>query len=158
MSKHEDKPLLLSQLMESEGDTQQANKQEDRHQRLLGGRENFVLHTDVAVLSFLIFVAVPVVIYGKLIGENYSSEVKVTEVVAASLVCIILLATGKVYTKRQPKSYVKTLSYLCCLGGCNFGSVLCKDLIEKLGKLESGFAIPLPVSESAEREPPWTSF
>lgn len=69
--------------------SKQANKQEDGYQRLLGRRENVVLHADLAVLSFLIFGAVPVVICGILVGENYSSEVKVTDVVAAyALFCL----------------------------------------------------------------------
>ncbi|XP_028778899.1 membrane protein of ER body-like protein [Neltuma alba] len=148
---------------DSGGDTEETNKQEDRYQRLLGRRENFVLHAVVTVLSFVVAGAVPVVIYGILIGENYSSEVKVAEVVAASMVCIILLAIGKVYTKRPPKSYAKTLSYYVTLAVATsvvFYVVgqLIKDLIEKLSELESGFAVHMPILGSAEREPPWTSY
>ncbi|XP_054796398.1 membrane protein of ER body-like protein [Prosopis cineraria] len=154
----------LTELKEdSQGDTQQTNGQEDKYQRLLGHRENFVLHAVVVVLSFLIFGSVPVVIYGILIGENYSSEVKVALVVAASLLCVILLGIAKVYTKRPPKSYAKTVSYYVTLAVATSGvsyvaGRLMKDLIEKLSELESGFAILMPISDTAEREPPWTSY
>lgn len=85
------------------------NKQEDRYHNLLGRRANFVPHAIVAVTSFLVFGSVPLAIYGILIAQNYSSEVKVAVVAATSLACIILLATSKVYTQRPPKSHIKTV-------------------------------------------------
>lgn len=44
---------------------------QDRYQELLGRRANFLLHAVVAVLSFLIFGSVPLVVYGLLIRVHY---------------------------------------------------------------------------------------
>ena len=119
-----------------------------------------MLHVVVAVLSFLIFGSVPVVIYGLLINKNYYAEVKLAAVAATSFLCIILLAIGKVYTKRPPKSYVKTVIYyvtlaLAASGVSYIGGNLIKDLLEKFTHSESGFAITMPISDT---EPAWMSY
>lgn len=138
-------------------------EEEDRYQRLLGHPENILLHAVLAILSGLIFGAVPIIIYGILIGVNNSSEVTVIEVVAVSLLFIILLVIGKVYTKRPPKSYLKTMLYILALtvatSGMSYGvGKLIKDLIVRLNWLESGLAIHMPISSSSERKASWTSY
>ncbi|XP_020209610.1 uncharacterized protein LOC109794571 isoform X2 [Cajanus cajan] len=142
------------------GDQVQTNVQ-DRYQELLGRRANFLLHAVVAVLSFLIFGAVPLVIYGVLINKNYYTEVKLASVAASSIVCIILLAIGKVYTSSPPKSYIKTVSYyvtlaLAASGVSYIGGNLIKDLLEKLNHQESGFAITMPLSDTSKSA--WMSY
>ncbi|XP_027332662.1 membrane protein of ER body-like protein [Abrus precatorius] len=136
----------------SEGDQMQMIVQ-NRYQELLGRRANFLLHAVVAVLSFLIFGSVPLVIYGLLINKNYYAEVKLAVVAATSVVCIILLAIGKVYTTRPPKSYIKTVSYFVTLalaasGVSYIGGNLIKDLLEKLNHSESGLTITMPISDA----------
>lgn len=145
----------------SGGDQTQMNAQ-DRYQEVLGHRANFLLHSVVAVLSFLIFGAVPLVIYGLMINKNYYSEVKLATVAATSIVCIILLAIGKVYTSKPPKSYIKTVSYYVTLAisasGISYiaGNII-KDLLEKLNQPESGFAITMPISGTS-MESAWMSY
>ncbi|XP_014505302.1 membrane protein of ER body-like protein isoform X2 [Vigna radiata var. radiata] len=124
---------------------------QDRYQEYLGRRENFLLHAVVAVLSFLIFGAVPLVVYGLLINKNYYTELKLAVVAATSVVCIILLAIGKVYSSRPPKAYMKTVLYYVAMALSTSGVTyiagnLIKDLLEKLNHPESGLAITMPIS------------
>ncbi|KAK7385462.1 hypothetical protein VNO78_31183 [Psophocarpus tetragonolobus] len=144
------------------GEDQTQMNVQDRYQELLGRRTNFLLHAVVAVLSFLIFGAVPLVIYGILINKNYYNEVKLATVAATSVVCIILLAIGKVYTSRPPKSYIKTVLYYVTLaisaaGVSYIAGNLIKDLLEKLNHPESGFAITMPISDTST-ESAWMSY
>ncbi|XP_061339155.1 membrane protein of ER body-like protein [Gastrolobium bilobum] len=144
------------------GDQLQMNVQ-DRYQEQLGRRENFLLHAVVAVLSFLIFGSVPLLIYGLLISKNYYDEVKLAVVAATSIVCIILLAIGKVYTTRPPKSYIKTVLFYVTLSLATSGvsyiaGNLIKDLLDKLSSnSESGFAITMPISDT-NMESAWMSY
>ncbi|KAK4273799.1 hypothetical protein QN277_017125 [Acacia crassicarpa] len=144
-------------------DLQQTNTQEDRYQELLGRRENFILHAVVAILSFLIFGSVPIFIYGILIRKNFQTEFKLATVAATSLLCIILLAIGKVYSKRPPKSYFKTLSYyvtmsLAASGVSYIVGGLIRDLLEKLSNSESGFVITMPLSGQGTMDAAWRSY
>ncbi|RDY09826.1 Membrane protein of ER body-like protein, partial [Mucuna pruriens] len=144
------------------GDQTQMNTQ-DRYQEFLGRRANFLLHVVVAVLSFLIFGAVPLVIYGVLINKNYYTEVKLAAVAASSAVCIILLAIGKVYSSRPPRSYIKTVLYyvtlaLAASGVSYIGGNLFKDLLEKHNhSSEPGFAITMPIADTS-MESAWMSY
>ncbi|KAK7301030.1 hypothetical protein RJT34_11885 [Clitoria ternatea] len=145
----------------SGGNQQQMNLQ-DRYQELLGRRANFLLHIVVAVISFLIFGSVPLAVYGILINKNYYAEVKLAAVATTSVVCIILLAIGKVYTSRPPKSYIKTVLYFVTLALAASGvsyivGNLIKDLLEKLNHSESGFVITMPISDTS-MQPAWTSY
>ncbi|XP_017428027.1 membrane protein of ER body-like protein isoform X6 [Vigna angularis] len=133
------------------GEDQTQTVVQDRYQEYLGRRENFLLHAVVAVLSFLIFGAVPLVVYGLLINKNYNTELKLAVVAATSVVCIILLAIGKVYTSRPPKAYMKTVLYYVAMALSTSGVTyiagdLIKDLLEKLNHPQSGFDITMPVS------------
>lgn len=147
----------------SGGDSQQINVQH-QYEELLGRREHFLLHAVVAVLSFLIFGSVPLVIYGLLIYKNYDAEVTIAAVAATSVACIILLAMGKVYNTRPPKSYVKTvLNYvtlaLATSGMSYIAGNLVKDLLEKISGSESGYVLTMmPLSDTTRREPSWTSY
>ncbi|XP_057725316.1 membrane protein of ER body 2 isoform X3 [Arachis stenosperma] len=132
----------------------------DRYQELLGRRSNFLLHVVVAVLSFLIFGSIPIIVYGVLINKNYYTEVKLAAVVTASLLCVILLAIGKVYTKPQPKAYIKTASYyvtmaLVVSGISYIVGNLVQDLLEKLTHSDSGFAIAM---SNADTKTAWMSY
>ncbi|KAK7410796.1 hypothetical protein VNO78_01893 [Psophocarpus tetragonolobus] len=146
----------------SGGDSQQMNVQ-DRYRELLGLRANFLLHAVVAILSFLIFGSIPVVVYGLLIGVRYSDEVKVAAVAATSFICIIPLAIGKVYTSRPPKSYVKTvLQYvslaLATSGISYIAGNLVKDLLEKISGSESGNDLTMLLSGTTRMKPAWMSY
>lgn len=136
---------------------------QDRYQELLGRRENFLLHAVVAVLSFLIFGSVPLDIYGLLISKNYYAEVKIAVVAATSVACIILLAIGKVYNTRPPKSYVKTVLYyvtiiLATSGMCYIVGDVVKDLLEKISGSESGYVLTMPSSDTRRMKPAWMSY
>lgn len=147
----------------SGGDQQQTNAQEDQYHELLGRRANFLLHAVVAVISFIIFGAVPLAIYGVLINKNYSSDVKLGIVADTSVVCIILLAIAKVYTRKPPKYYFKTMLYYVALalgasGISYIAGILIKELLEKISNSESGFAfITMPNSDTS-MEPAWMSY
>ncbi|KAK7317050.1 hypothetical protein RJT34_00962 [Clitoria ternatea] len=140
----------------SGGDSQQMNMQEDRYQEQLGSRANFVLHAFLVVLSFIIFGSVPLVVYGLLIQKNYSDEVKIAVVAATCVVCIIVLAFGKVYTRRPPKSYAKTvLQYvamaLATSGISYIAGDLVKDLLDKFNS-HSNLVLTMPLP-STRMEP-----
>ncbi|GFY83924.1 hypothetical protein Acr_03g0006980 [Actinidia rufa] len=88
----------------------------DRYKELLGRRENFLLHATVAVLSFLILGLLPPVVYGFSFRESDNRDFKLVTVAVASLLCIIILAIGKAYVQRPPKSYLKTIIYFVIMG------------------------------------------
>ncbi|MED6188926.1 hypothetical protein PIB30_090645 [Stylosanthes scabra] len=148
--------ILGNNLWELKDDHSGTNQPEtnDRYQELLGRRSNFLLHVVAAVLSFLTFGSVPIIVYGVLINKNYYAEVKLAAVVAASLLCIILLVIAKVYTKTQPKAYIKTVSYyvtvaLVVSGVSYIVGNLIKDLLEKLAHSpDPGFAITMSNSDT----------
>ncbi|MED6113425.1 hypothetical protein PIB30_070683 [Stylosanthes scabra] len=114
-----------------------SHSEEERYQEQLGARENFLLHAVVAVLSFLIFGYVPLVVYGLQIHKNYYIGVNLAVVLVTSVACIILLAIAKNYTRNPPKSYIKTvLQYvilaLATSGVSYIAGDLIKNLLEKL--------------------------
>lgn len=155
-------PQLIDLKNDQSGENQTQTNAQDRYQELLGRRANFLLHAVVAVLSFLIFGAVPLVIYGVVINKNYYTEVKLAAVAASSVVCIILLAIGKVYTRRPPNSYFKTVFYYVTLalsasGVSYLAGNLIKDLLEKFNHSESGFAITMPISDTSMKSA-WMSY
>ncbi|KAK7282466.1 hypothetical protein RIF29_11273 [Crotalaria pallida] len=144
------------------GDPQQINMQ-DRYQEQLGRRENFLLHIVVAILSFLIFGAIPILVYGLLINKNYYPEVKLAAVAVTSVVCIILLAIGEVYTKRPTKSYTTTLLQYVTLaiaasGVSYIAGGLLDHLLQKFNGPKSGFVLTMPSSGSKRGEPAWLSY
>ncbi|KAF3678316.1 putative transmembrane protein -like protein [Capsicum annuum] len=113
-------------------------KHVDRYREQLGRRENFTLHAVLVVLSYIIFGLVPPVTYGFSFRKSDDKELKIVAVAAASLVCILMLATGKAYVQRAPKPYFKTISTYIILGftvsGVSYAAgILFKRLLEKLG-------------------------
>ncbi|XP_019417205.1 PREDICTED: membrane protein of ER body-like protein isoform X2 [Lupinus angustifolius] len=149
----------------SGGDLHQTNfMQEDRYQAQLGRRANFLLHVVVAILSFLIFGAVPIIVYGLLIHKNYSAELKLAIMAVTSITCIILLATGKVYTKGPPKSYTTTLLQyvtlaLAASGVSYIAGGLIHNLLENFNGPESGFALTIPTTGTRSTvKPAWVPY
>lgn len=139
----------------------QTNEQVDRYQEQLGQRKNFIVHATVAVLSFLVFGLVPPVVYGFSFMDSDNKDFKLAAVAAASLLCITILAIGKAYIQKPPKSYIKTLlSYV--VGGFLASGVsyiagsLIKKLIEKLGWFQS--EVTLPLTEMSSGRPAWASY
>ncbi|KAH7853917.1 hypothetical protein Vadar_008055 [Vaccinium darrowii] len=97
--------------------SEQVTTQKDRYQELLGRRENFLLHATVAVLSFLIFGLIPPVVYAFSFRVSDNVDYKLIAVAGAALLCITILATGKVYVQRPPtNAYVKTIIYYIVMG------------------------------------------
>ncbi|XP_071929238.1 membrane protein of ER body-like protein isoform X3 [Coffea arabica] len=116
---------------------EQVTEQMDRYKELLGSRENFLLHTIVVTLSFVVFGLIPPIVYGFSFLKSGNRELKLLAAAAASLLCILVLATGKEYVRRPPKSYVKTIAYYILLGfmasGISYAvGQLIKSLLEKL--------------------------
>ncbi|XAR52107.1 hypothetical protein NMG60_11020010 [Bertholletia excelsa] len=133
----------------NEGTSNQATTQGDRYQQLLGRRENFLLHATIVILSFLIFGLLPPTIYGFSFYESDNKDYKLIAVSGASLVCIIILAAGKTYVQRPPKSYIKTILYYVIMGimasGISYAAGdLIKKLLEKLGWFDTNLALSLP--------------
>ncbi|XP_027333182.1 membrane protein of ER body-like protein isoform X4 [Abrus precatorius] len=152
-------------LIELKNDNSEGNsQQEDRYQQLLGRRSNFLLHAVVAVLSFVIFGSVPLVVYGLLISDQFYAEVKIAVVAVASVVCIIVLTVGKVYcTTTTHKSYIKTvLKYVgIALGASGITYIagdLLKRLLDKFSGTESGFVLAMPLSGTRKMKPAWMSY
>ncbi|XP_052170585.1 uncharacterized protein LOC127786887 isoform X3 [Diospyros lotus] len=140
----------------AEDASDQTSKQRDRYQELLGQRGKFSLHAPFAILSYLIFGLLPPVIYGFSFRESDNRDFKLIAVAASSLLCIILLATGKAYTQRPPRSYIKTVMYYVVAGfmasGVSYAvGDLIKELLEKLGWLssDSALALTIPLQQQA---------
>ncbi|KAK1426958.1 hypothetical protein QVD17_15640 [Tagetes erecta] len=118
---------------------ERARKTEDRYQQLLGQRTDFPLHVAVSLLSYLVFGFLPPIVYGFSFRESNDKDLKLLMVAAASIVCIIILASGKAYVQvqRTSKSYFKTIGYHVMLGimvsGVTylFGGLIIK-LLEKM--------------------------
>ncbi|XP_052170649.1 membrane protein of ER body 2-like isoform X1 [Diospyros lotus] len=135
----------------AEDASDQTSKQLDRYQELLGQRGKFLLHATFAILSHLIFGSLPPVIYGFSFRESDNRDFKLFAVAASSLLCIILLAAGKAYTQRPPRSFIKTVIYYVVAGfmarpGVSYsvGDQI-KKLLEKLGWLSSDSALTLTI-------------
>lgn len=115
----------------------------------------------MAVSSFLIFGILPPVIYGFSFRKSNDRDLKLVAVAAGSLVCIILLAVGKAYVRRPPKSYFKTVMYFVIMGimasGASYiaGGLIMK-LLEKLGLFEPSQGVPVLKPGSAN--PAWASY
>ncbi|KAK4362515.1 hypothetical protein RND71_017756 [Anisodus tanguticus] len=131
----------------------------DRYRQQLGRRENFTVHV-VLVLSYsyIIFGLVPPVIYVFSFRKSDDKELKIVAVAAASLVCILMLSTGKAYVQRAPKPYFKTISAYIILAitvsGVSYAAgILFKRLMEKLGLFEPSSTVNLllPVCQGVDQ-------
>ncbi|KAM5563042.1 membrane protein of ER body-like protein [Rosa sericea] len=151
--------LKVDQSRVTSGET---DEQVDRYEEVLGKRENFFLHASVAILSFLIFGLVPPLVYCFSFRQSNDTDLKLAVVAASSLLCIILLSTGKAYIQR-PQKYIKTLLYYVIIGvGAAGVSYLAGDLIdkliEKLGWFNSTVSGTLPLPQMSIVKPAWKSW
>ncbi|XP_019199693.1 PREDICTED: membrane protein of ER body 2-like isoform X2 [Ipomoea nil] len=145
--------IILNNLWELKKDCpEQASNQimepGDRYGKLLGHRENFVIHAIAIVLSYAVFGLVPPTVYGFSFRKSDDMELKLIAAAAASLLCTIVLATGKVYAQRPPKSYLKTITFYVVLGfvvsGVSFAAgQLINRLLLKLGLFQSSSEVNL---------------
>nr|GMC64646.1 membrane protein of ER body-like protein isoform X2 [Ipomoea batatas] len=145
--------IILNNLWELKKDcpeqaSNQIMEQGDRYGKLLGHRENFVIHAIVIMLSYAVFALVPPTVYGFSFRKSDDMELKLIAAAAASLLCIIVLATGKVYAQRPPKSYLKTITFYVVLGflvsGVSFAAgQLINRLLLKLGLFQSSSEVNL---------------
>lgn len=135
-------------------------KQVDRYREQLGRRENFTLHAVLVILSYIIFGLLPPVTYGFSFRKSDDKDLKIVAVAAASLVCILMLATGKAYVQRAPKPYFKTISTYIVLGftvsGVSYAAgILFNRLLEKLGLFKPSSTVNLFLPETGAA---WASF
>ncbi|OVA15621.1 protein of unknown function DUF125 [Macleaya cordata] len=120
------------------------------YEQVLGQRNNFLRHAIVVVLSYLVFGLLPPITYGFSFRESDNKEYKLIAVVAVSVICIVLLATGKAYTQKPPKPYIMNIMYFVNNGliASRLSYVLgelIKKLLVKLGLFEiSATATPFP--------------
>ena len=140
-------------------------EQVDRYQEVFGQKSNFIVHASVAILSFLVFGLVPPVVYGFSFYESDNRELKLAAVVAASLLCITLLAIVKTYIQKPTEwyNYITNILYYLAIGlgvsGISFlAGYLVKELIEKLGWFESSVAATLSLPEMSLGKTAWGSY
>ena len=81
-------------------------------------------------------------------------------VAASSLSAIIILASGKAYVKRTPKSYIKTVLYYVMMGlmvsGISYeAGNLINMFLEKLDVFHSSFVV---TQETGVMKPGWASY
>ncbi|KAL3342415.1 hypothetical protein AABB24_026436 [Solanum stoloniferum] len=138
-------------------------KHVDRYREQLGRRENFTLHAVLVILSYIIFGLLPPVTYGFSFRKSDDKDLKIVAVAAASLVCILMLATGKAYVQRAPKPYFKTISTYIILGftvsGVSYAAgMLFNRLLEKLGLFQPSSTVNLFLPEMPETGAAWASF
>lgn len=88
---------------------------------------------------------------------NDDKGLKLVVVGATSFLCITVLAIGKAYVCRSPKTYVKTVVIYVVLGFTALGisyvaGVLIKRIVEKLGLFQSSSVANLILSKMAPRD------
>ncbi|KAJ0263167.1 hypothetical protein HA466_0035690 [Hirschfeldia incana] len=119
-------------------DNQANGQKESRYKRLLGLRENFLLHATIAILSFIITGLLPPVVYYFSFSKTHNKDYKVASVFGASMICIALLALAKAHVKNPRSSYMKSVLYYAAtavsVSGITYvvGNVV-YQLIEKYG-------------------------
>ncbi|KAL0317892.1 UNVERIFIED_CONTAM: Membrane protein of ER body-like protein [Sesamum angustifolium] len=141
----------------------EATEQRARYKELLGRRQNFIIHAVVAIISYLVFGLVPPVVYGFSFRKTDDKQLKLVVVAAASLLCIFVLATGRAYTQRPPKPYLKSIITFVTLGvmvsGVSYAAgELVERLLEKLGLFQSSIVPNLLVPEMKPTGSAWASY
>lgn len=130
--------------------SQEVNGQEShtKYKELLGRVEHFPLHMFLAILSFLVFGAVPPVAYGYVFHETSDKDFTIVVVAVVSFVCVGLLGIFKAYIDRCTGfgEYVKTITYYLttavAVSGVSYAAGnLAMRLIEKLGLFETGTGV-----------------
>lgn len=135
----------------------------DRYKELLGRRENFAVHATVAVLSFIIFGLISPITYAFSFQRSDDRDFKIFASAAASLLCIVLLGTGKAYVRKPPKSYLKTLGYYVLLGlaasGISYAAgELIRRLLAKFHVLQSNSSFPISFTNTLPDASLWASY
>ncbi|KAJ8557709.1 hypothetical protein K7X08_004475 [Anisodus acutangulus] len=137
----------------------------DRYRELLGQRKHFLLHATFALLSYFVFGLVPPVVYGFAFRKSDDRDYKLIAVAAASLMCVIILATAKAYTRGANKcsKYFKTIvSYVIVAGtasGVGYAAGhLFKRLMDDLGWFDTKPARSLFSPEMISQNPAWASY
>ncbi|KAH0871293.1 hypothetical protein HID58_078315 [Brassica napus] len=118
--------------------SQTNGEEESQYKRLLGRRENFMLHATVAILSFIITGLLPPVVYYFSFRETHNKDYKVASVFGASLICISFLALAKAHVRSPGSGYLKSVLYYAAnavsVSGITYvvGNVV-NQLLEKYG-------------------------
>ncbi|XP_027114494.1 membrane protein of ER body 2-like [Coffea arabica] len=144
------------------GDSSETN--ESRYEEQLGRKEHFSLHAMLAVLSYLVFGLIPPVIYGFTFRESDDRDYKILAVAAASLLCIVILAMAKAYTRGEHKvmAYFKTILYYVISAVMASGIAyavgdLVNKLLERLGWLNPATVEPQLFSQAKSFNPTSTA-
>nr|XP_027093175.1 membrane protein of ER body 2-like isoform X1 [Coffea arabica] len=144
------------------GDSSETN--ESRYEEQLGRKEHFFLHAMLAVLSYLVFGLIPPVIYGFTFRESDDRDHKILAVAAASLLCIVILAIAKAYTRGEHKfmAYFKTILYYVTSAVMVSGIAyavgnLVNKLLERLGWLNPATVEPRLFSQAKSFNPTSTA-
>ncbi|KAF2534740.1 hypothetical protein F2Q70_00033201 [Brassica cretica] len=125
-------------IKETTADNQTNGEEESRYKRLLGRRENFMLHATLAIISFIITGLLPPVVYYFSFRETHNKDYKVASVFGASLICITFLALAKAHVRSPRGSYLKSVLYYATnavsVSGITYvvGNVV-NQLLEKYG-------------------------
>ncbi|KAL1822346.1 hypothetical protein ACET3Z_009124 [Daucus carota] len=132
----------------------------DQYHELLGQRRNFLFHAVFAILSYLIFGLLPPVVYGFSFQKSDDRDLKLVAVAVVALLGIIILAAGKAYVQRAPRSYVKTVLYyvvtaLMASGVSYAAGNLINMFLKKFGAFQPNLVVTLP--ETTEPAA-WASF
>ncbi|XP_063947038.1 membrane protein of ER body-like protein [Daucus carota subsp. sativus] len=132
----------------------------DQYHELLGQRRNFLLHAVFAILSYLIFGSLPPVVYGFSFQKSDDRDLKLVAVAVVAVLGIIILAAGKAYVQRAPRSYVKTVLYyvvtaLMASGVSYAAGNLINMFLKKFGAFQPNLVVTLP--ETTEPAA-WASF
>ncbi|KAM3359048.1 membrane protein of ER body-like protein isoform X1 [Capsicum galapagoense] len=154
----------LVDLKYSVGGGSNLRDQVDQYGELLGQRKHFLLHATFALLSYFVFGLVPPVIYGFTFRKSNDKDYKLIAVAAASLLCVILLAAAKAYTRGANKfgKYFKTIvSYVIAAfmaSGVGYAAGhLIKRLMDDFGWFDSKPAPSFFSPEMISQNPAWAS-
>lgn len=134
----------------------EGSNQVDRYRELLGERKHFLLHATFALLSYFVFGILPPAIYGFTFRKSDDRDYKLMAVAAASLLCVIILAAAKAYTRGANKfsKYFKTiLSYVIAAGMASGVAYAAGNLLKRL-MADLGWFDSKPISQN----PAWASY
>lgn len=142
--------------MDLKNSVEGGSNQVDRYREQLGQRKHFLLHAIFAMLSYFVFGLVPPVIYGFTFRKSDDRDYKLIAVAAASLLCVIILAAAKAYTRGANKfsKYFKTiLSYAIAAGMASGVAYAAGHLIQRLMD-DLGWFDSKPISQNSA----WASY
>lgn len=122
-----------------------------------------MLHSVVAIISYLIFGLLPPAVYGFSFRKSDDKEFKLLAVAAASLLSILILAVGKAYVQRPPKHYIKCVFTFVMLGFMVSGvshaaGILVERLLQKFHPFEPSPVTNLLVPRMTGASSAWSSY